>query len=183
MLIAIRYALLMFVLCGIVYPLVITGLGQVLFPFQANGSLIRSASGEVVGSSLIGQNFTGPDYFHPRPSANNYDASNSGGSNLGPTNKKLIERVQKDALAYEQTEKTSIVPIDAVTTSGSGLDPDISLANALIQCNRIAAARGLSVEQLRPLIYRMQTKPYWGILGEPGVNVLMLNLALDQLKK
>ena len=177
--------LVLTVLLGIVYPLVMTGLSQVLFPNQANGSLLRDSSGNVVGSALLGQNFSSPQYFHPRPSAagtDGYDATSSGGSNLGPTNQKLLDAAQDRATAY-RTENglaaDALVPIDAVTASASGLDPDISPANALLQASRVAKSRNLSEDQVRSLVNQYTEGRTLGVLGEPRVNVLKLNLALD----
>ncbi len=174
------------ILTGLVYPLVIAGIAQALFPLQANGSLIER-NGQVVGSSLIGQDFSGPAYFHSRPSAagdKGYDASASGGSNLGPTNKTLIEAVKsrlKDVLEENPGITASQVPIDIVTSSGSGLDPEISLAAAQIQIARVARARGLSEDRVRDLVEQATRGRWGGILGEPGVNVLQLNIALDNI--
>jgi K+-transporting ATPase ATPase C chain len=173
------------VLLGVVYPLVMTGVAQVLFPNQANGSLVRDSSGTVVGSALLAQAFTQPQYFHPRPSAagsNGYDATSSGGSNLGPTNQKLIDTVQSNADAYRQENGLSSdahVPVDAVTASASGLDPDISPANALLQVHRVATARGVSDDQVGNLVNQYTEGRTLFVLGEPRVNVLKLNLALD----
>ena len=176
------------VVTGFIYPVVMTGLAQVLFPYQANGSLVRDSSGNVIGSALIGQNFTDPKYFHPRPSAagkDGYDATNSGGSNLGPTNQKLIDAVRQRAIAYRQENglaPDAQVPVDAVTASASGLDPDISPANAYLQAARVAKARGLSESQVKALIdQHTQGRTLW-VLGEPRVNVLELNMALDAAK-
>jgi K+-transporting ATPase ATPase C chain len=169
-------------LFGIIYPLVVTALAQLLFPKQANGQLIRRGD-QVIGSRLIGQPFTSPRYFHPRPSAagNGYDAANSGGSNLGPTNSKLLDRV-KISVATAQAENPNVlVPVDLVTTSGSGLDPDISPAAAYFQVPRVARAREISEERLRELVAPHIQPRTIGILGEPRVNVLELNLALDEL--
>jgi K+-transporting ATPase ATPase C chain len=173
------------VILGIIYPAVMTGFAQVLFPHQANGSLVRDASGSVVGSTLLGQNFAKPEYFHPRPSAagdNGYDPMSSGGSNLGPTNQKLIDSVRDRADAYRQENglaPDAQIPVDAVTASGSGLDPEISPANAQLQVARVARERGLSDAQLRALVDRYTEGRTLGFLGEPRVNVLKLNLALD----
>jgi K+-transporting ATPase ATPase C chain len=182
---AVLMVLVLTVLLGVVYPLVMTGLSQVLFNTQANGSLIHDRSGNVVGSALLAQNFTKPEYFHPRPSAagnDGYDATSSGGSNLGPTNQKLIDAVKDRADAYRQENglaADALVPVDAVTTSASGLDPDISPANALIQASRVAKTRSMSEDQVRSLVNQYTEGRTFGILGEPRVNVLKLNLALD----
>lgn len=172
------------VLLGIIYPLVVTGLAQVIFPKQANGSLIRR-DGAVIGSKLIGQGFTSPAYFHSRPSAagNGYDAANSGGTNLGPTNEKLIGRVNTDAAALHSENPSQPVPIDLVTTSASGLDPDITPAAAFFQVPRIAKERGLSESALQDLVRKHTKGRDLGFLGAPRVNVLELNLALDQVAK
>jgi K+-transporting ATPase ATPase C chain len=173
------------VLLGIVYPLVMTGLSQLVFRGQANGSLLRDSAGNVIGSTLLGQNFAKPEYFHPRPSAagtDGYDATSSGASNLGPTNQKLIDTVRDRASAYRQENGLAIdalVPVDAVTASASGLDPDISPANALIQAGRVAKVRNLPEDQVRTLVNQYTEGRTLGILGEPRVNVLRLNLALD----
>jgi len=182
---AVLMTMVLTILLGIVYPLVMTGLGQVLFPSQANGSLVRDSSGNVIGSALLGQNFTQPKYFHPRPSAagsDGYDATSSGGSNLGPTNQKLIDAVKDRMAAYRDENRLAAdapVPVDAVTASASGLDPDISPANALLQVSRVAQARGIPEDQVRALVNRYTEGRTLGILGEPRVNVLKLNLALD----
>jgi len=168
------------VLCGIIYPLAVTGLAQLIFPKQANGELIQKA-GKTVGSSLIGQGFSGPAYFHSRPSAagNGYDAANSGGSNLGPTNQKLIDRVHQDVTTLKAENPNTPVPIDLVTTSASGFDPDITPAGAEFQVPRIAHERNLSEDAVRGLIAKHTSGRQLGFLGEPRVNVLELNLDLD----
>ena len=187
-----RSAILMLIvltlLLGIIYPLVMTGLAQALFPYQANGSLVRDSSGAVIGSALIGQNFSDPKYFHPRPSAagkDGYDATASGGSNLGPANQKLIDSVKERTDAYRQENGLAAdaqVPVDAVTASASGLDPEISPANAYLQDARVARARGLTEAQVKVLVdQHTQGRTLW-IFGEPRVNVLELNLALDNSK-
>jgi K+-transporting ATPase ATPase C chain len=179
MLIAIRFTILILALSGLVYPLAMTGLGQILFPGQAQGSLVKQPDGRIVGSSLIGQAFTQPKYFHSRPAVNDYDASNSGGSNLAVTSQKLLDRVSKDASAYqnENPAKQSI-PVDAVTASASSLDPHISLANALIQAPRVANARHMALNQVKSLLEKRVEKPLFA--EAPYVNVLELNLALDR---
>jgi len=182
---AVLMVVVLTVILGIVYPLIMTGLSQVLFNHQANGSLIRDRSGNVVGSALLAQNFSKPEYFHPRPSAagnDGYDATSSGGSNLGPTNQKLIDAVKNRSAAYRLENglaADALVPVDAVTTSASGLDPDISPANALIQVNRVARARNMPEDQVRGIVNQYTEGRTFGILGEPRVNVLKLNLALD----
>src|SRR5216684_7483673 len=167
------------VLLGILYPLLVTGLAQVLFPSRANGQLIQR-KGVTVGLWLIGQPFSGPSYFHSRPSAAGagYDPTSSGGSNLGPTNQKLIDRVQADVARLQKENPASHVPVDLVTASGSGLDPDISPAAAEFQVPRIARERGLSRDQVRRLVREHTQARQFGLFGEPRVNVLELNLAL-----
>lgn len=178
---ALRLTIVMTVLTGLIYPAITTGVAQLLFPSQANGSLV-TRDGRVIGSSLIGQQFTRPEYFHPRPSAagNGYDATASGGSNLGPTSKDLIARVTKAVAGYRaENGVEGAVPADAVTSSASGLDPDISPANAEAQVARVAGARGVPPAEIRDLVRKMTEARGLGVFGEPRVNVLELNLALD----
>jgi len=181
---AILSTLVLAVVCSGLYPLIVFGISQTLFRDKANGSLIVDANGSVRGSRLLGQNFTDPKYFHPRPSAagNGYDAASSSGSNLGPTSQKLAD-VIKDRVAAYRTENglgpNDSVPADAVTASGSGLDPHISLRNAELQIPRVAKARGIAPEKLRQLVDQHSDEPDLRILGDPGVNVVQLNLALD----
>jgi K+-transporting ATPase ATPase C chain len=180
LLISVLFTLVTTLLLGIVYPLVVTGLAQLIFPGKANGQLL-TRNGIVIGSRIIAQPFTGPGFFHPRPSAagaNGYDASNSSGSNLGPTNQKLIDRVSAD-IASAQAENPSVpVPIDLVTTSASGFDPDITPASADFQVPRVAHAGGLSEDTVRRLVQEHTYNRQFGFLGEPRVNVLELNLSL-----
>jgi len=183
--IAIKLALVTLVILGVVYPLVMTGLAQALFPKQANGSLIKEGD-RVVGSALIGQQFTRPEYFHPRPSAagKGYDATASGGSNLGPTSRKLVDGVRanaREAASENPRLRHSGIPVDMVTASASGLDPDISPANALAQVPRVARARGKSEAELMRVVKAHVTPRQFGLLGEPRVNVLRLNLAIDEM--
>jgi K+-transporting ATPase ATPase C chain len=169
------------VLLGIFYPLVVTGLAQLLFPRQANGQLVKR-NGVIIGSRLIGQPFSGPGYFHSRPSAAGdagYDATASGGSNLGPTNQKLIDRVQADVARLEKENPNAPVPADLVTASGSGLDPDLSPAAVEFQIPRVARERGISEEQVRRQVQQHLQARQFGLFGEPRVNVLELNLSLN----
>jgi len=176
------------VTCG-AYPLIVTGISRAAFKDKADGSLIKNASGRIVGSTLIGQNFSGEKYFHPRPSAagaNGYDAASSSGTNLGPTSQKLADQIKERVAAYRTANGLAtdqVVPADAVTASGSGLDPHISPANADLQAARVAEARNLPVEKVRGLIDANTDAPDLGILGDPGVHVLKLNLALDGLSE
>lgn len=188
MMIAIKMTIVLTVLLGIVYPLAMVGVGRIFFPSQAEGSLIYR-NGAPVGSSLIGQNFKAPGYFHTRPSAagsNGYDPTSSSGSNLGPTNKSFIDSVKqrlKSVLEENPGTQPSQVPVDMVTASGSGLDPEISPAAAELQVQRVAKARGISEDAVRAAI-SSHTRGRWaGFLGEPGVNVVELNLALEGLGK
>jgi potassium-transporting ATPase KdpC subunit len=169
------------VLLGLIYPLVVTGLAQLIFPRKANGQLIVR-DGNVVGSRIIGQGFSGPEYFHSRLSAagNGYDAANSGGSNLGPTNQKLLDRVTTDVAVAQAENQAVRVPIDLVTTSASGFDPHITPAGAEFQLARVAKARGMTTEELRARVAKHTEGRQFGILGEARVNVLELNLDLDQ---
>src|SRR5690242_15071444 len=180
LLIAVWFTLVTTVLFGFVYPLVITGLSQVLFPDKANGQLIEK-NGKLIGSRIIGQNFRGPGYFHSRPSAagTGYDPTASGGSFLGPTNKALLERVKADVQKDQAENPSQPVPIDLVTASGSGLDPDISPAAAEFQVPRVARERGMSEERVRALVEKHTSGRQFGFLGEPHVRVLELNLDLD----
>jgi len=179
-----RIKLFLTLLLGVVYPLAMTGISQALFPKQSNGSLIR-VGGKVVGSELIGQNFTKPEYFQPRPSSagsSGYDGTASGGSQFGPTNQKLIDRVQRSVEQFrkDNPDYQGPIPADLVTTSASGLDPHVSPDSARAQAPRVAKARGMAVEQANQMIGEFTEEPSLGLLGEPRVNVLKLNLALDQ---
>ena len=181
---AVRLTLAITVLTGLVYPLVVTGLSQAIFPLQANGSLIV-ANGKIAGSELIGQKFSKPEYFHGRPSAagnDGYDAANSGATNLGPTNQALINRVRDDIKKFRQENPTYTgpIPADLLTTSASGLDPHISPASAYAQVDRVAKARGISPDAVRQAVERHLEGRQFGIFGEPRVNVLGLNLELDK---
>jgi potassium-transporting ATPase KdpC subunit len=194
---ALRASLVTWVLCGIAYPLALTGLGQWLMPFQANGSLARNQDGAIIGSRLIGQLWDGPEWFHGRPSATTstdpddptktvpapYNAASSGASNLGPTSKDLAERLAADRKALEQAQPELVgaaLPADMLTASASGLDPDISPANAALQVARVARARGVSPADIDALLERQIAGRSLGVFGEPRVNVLDLNLALQR---
>src|SRR5580658_5312723 len=181
---ALRINIFLTILLGLGYPLAVTGIAQLVFPHQANGSLITQ-NGRVIGSELIGQNFTKPEYFQPRPSAagnDGYDPTASGGFNYGPTNQKLIDRVKAsvDKFHKENPDYPGPIPADMLTGSGSGLDPEISPASAEAQSARVAKARGISPDQLNQLVAQYTKSADLGLLGEPRVNVLKLNLALDQ---
>lgn len=194
---AVRASLVTWVLCGVAYPLALTGLGQWLMPFQANGSLARNPDGTVIGSRLIGQYWNGPEWFHSRPSATTdtdpndptktvpapYNAASSGASNLGPTSKDLAERLSANRKALEEMQPElagAMLPADMLTTSASGLDPDISPANAALQIARVARARDVTPAEINPLLERQIAGRSFGIFGEPRVNVLDLNLALQR---
>src|ERR1051326_1989950 len=182
---AILMTFVLTVLLGLIYPLVVTGLAQAIFPDKANGQLIKAADGTIVGSKIIGQPFTATGYFHSRPSAAGdagYDANASTGSNLGPTNQKLIERVKGDVLKLQEENRSVPVPVDLVTPSASGLDPHISPAAAEFQVPRVVRERELSETEVRELVRANTEGRQFGIRGEPTVNVLMLNLALDERK-
>jgi potassium-transporting ATPase KdpC subunit len=168
------------VVFGLLYPMIVTGLAQVIFPHKANGQLIVK-DGRVMGSSIIGQGFAGPEYFHSRPSAagKGYDAGNSAGSNLGPTNQKLLDRVKGDVSAAQRENPGAQVPIDMVTTSASGFDPHITPANAEFQLARVAKARAITLQRLRSVVAEHSQARTFGVLGEARVNVLELNLDLD----
>jgi K+-transporting ATPase ATPase C chain len=184
LMISVRMTLATTVLLGIAYPLVVTGLAQLFFKDKANGQLIAQ-NGKVVGSRIIGQTFVGPGYFHSRPSAagNGYDATNSNGSQLGPTNQRLIDRVNASVAGNQADNPGQLLPVDLVTASASGLDPDISPAAAEFQISRVARERRVPEEDVRRLV-RVHTRArQWGLLGEPRVNVLELNLGLDALTR
>ncbi|MDO9607807.1 MAG: K(+)-transporting ATPase subunit C [Brevundimonas sp.] len=168
-------------LLGLAYPLAVTGIAQGVFPSQANGSLVRDAGGRVVGSALIGQPFAGATYLHPRPSAagDGYDAAASSGSNMGPLNPDLAARVAESAQAIRADDGAGVIPADAVTTSASGLDPDVSPAYARLQAARIARARGVPVQQVQTIIDGQTEGAFLGFIGQPRVNVLLTNRALD----
>lgn len=181
----IRPALVMIVLftilTGLIYPLAITGVAKVALPYQANGSLVRRPDGDVIGSNLIAQAFAKPEYLHPRGSSagNGYDATASSGSNLGPMDKKLADRIAADAAALKKEAPGAPIPADAVTQSGSGLDPDVSPENAARQAPRIAQARGVSAPEVQAIIDRSTRRPALGFIGQPHVNVLAVNRVLD----
>ncbi|MGA7906744.1 MAG: potassium-transporting ATPase subunit KdpC [Candidatus Sulfotelmatobacter sp.] len=168
------------ILLGIIYPLVVTGLAQLLFPKKANGQLIE-ANGKVIGSRILAQGFSSARYFHPRPSAVNYDATNSNGSQLGPTNHQLVDRVKGDVATLQAENPGVPVPVDLVTASASGLDPEITPAAAEFQVPRVARERGLSEARVHEIVRQHTASRQFGFLGEPRVNVLELNLALDAL--
>ena len=190
---AIVFLIVLTIITGLIYPLAMTGIAQAIFPNQAQGSLIEDKSGKVIGSALIGQEFTSDKYFHGRPSATTgtdakgatvpqpYNASNSMGSNLGPTSKALSDRVNADVAKLKQENPNMPVPVDLVTTSASGLDPDISPEAAAFQVPRVAKARNLTPDQVSQLVQQQTQGRLLGLIGEPHVNVLALNLALDQL--
>jgi K+-transporting ATPase ATPase C chain len=177
---AIVLVALLTLITGVAYPLAVTGIAQLAFPTQANGSLVHDAQGQVRGSALLAQGFTRPEYLHPRPSAagNGYDATASSGSNLGPMDKKLTDRIAADARTLS-AESSAAIPADALTTSGSGLDPDVSPENAARQMLRIAHARGMGVAAVAAVIERFTERPVLGFIGQPRVNVLLVNRALD----
>jgi K+-transporting ATPase ATPase C chain len=181
---AIAMTVVLTVLLGIIYPLVVTGLAQVMFPAKAGGSLIEK-NGKVIGSSLIGQPFAGPGYFHSRPSAagSGYDGTASAGTNLGPTSQKLMDNVKTAAESLREENPGSPIPVDMVTASASGLDPHITPAAAEFQVPRVAKERGMNAEELRRLVRERTEGRQFGLLGEPRVNVLELNLALDAVRR
>ncbi|MCK9583118.1 MAG: potassium-transporting ATPase subunit KdpC [Endomicrobiales bacterium] len=184
-LLSIRIYIIFTVLLGLIYPLVVTVIAQVILPYQANGSIMRNGD-KVIGSKLIGQNFSNPEYFHSRPSANNYDAVNSGGTNLGPSSKKLMDSTAEKIAKVRQENGLSSdtkIPSDMVLSSASGLDPHISLQSALLQVNRISKIRGIAVKDLKKMIDNNTDTDFVGIWGRPGVNVFKLNLAIDDFAK
>lgn len=179
---ALSFLILLTLIAGLLYPLAITGIAQAVFPYQANGSLVRDGD-RVIGSALIGQNFAAPKHFHPRPSAagDGYNAAASSGSNLGPTSQALADAIRERVAAAHDAGFAGAVPADMVTASGSGLDPHISPATALAQVDRVAAARRLPPARVRALVERMIERPTFGLLGDPHVNVLLLNRQLDAI--
>lgn len=181
LIISLWFTLVTTLIFGVLYPLAVTGLAQVLFPHRANGQLLER-NGKIVGSRIIGQSFTGPGYFHSRPSSagTGYDATSSSGSNLGPTNKTLIERVKGDVDKAHTENASTPVPVDLVTASGSGLDPEISPAAAKFQVPRVSKERNVSEDEVRSLVQKFTRDRQLGVLGEAGVNVLELNLELDR---
>jgi potassium-transporting ATPase KdpC subunit len=179
---SIRIVLVTMVICCLLYPLVILGIGQALTPNSANGSLVRNGRGEIVGSKLLAQKFDRPEYFWPRPSAVDYNAAAAGGSNLSPTNPELRQRAKALVARFKASVDTPI-PADLVTASGSGLDPDITLAAARYQAARVAAARGLSVEIVMEVLVKYAKRPAGALTPEPLVNVLLVNMALDKMSK
>jgi len=178
---AIVIMVLLILVFGLAYPLAITGVAQLALPAQSGGSLVRNGAGNIVGSSLIAQGFSRPEYLHPRPSAagKGWDPLNSGGSNFGPMDSKLADRVAADAAALRKENPGAVIPADAVTTSGSGLDPDISPENARMQVLRVAASRGVAPGVVDALIAQATAQPFLGFIGQPAVNVLAVNRALD----
>jgi K+-transporting ATPase ATPase C chain len=182
---SIRFTIVTTILLGLGYPLVVTGIAGLIFPHKAAGSLVKLNDGTIIGSELLAQSFTSDRYFHPRPSAagNGYDATSSGGSNLAQSNKTLVDRIQGSIDKLSQENPGKPVPIDLVTTSGSGLDPDITPDAAFFQAPRVAKARGIGEDRIRRLIQQHITGRQLGLLGEPRVNVLDLNLDLDSLSK
>jgi K+-transporting ATPase ATPase C chain len=183
LILALRFTLLTTLLFGLIYPMGLAGLSKLLFPKQAAGSLVEK-NGQIVGSKLIGQSFSTDKYFHPRPSAAGigYDASASSASNLAPTNKALVDRIKSDVAKLQQENPGVAIPVDLVTASGSGLDPEISPAAAEFQIPRVAKARGIRADTVKAAVARHTMARSWGILGEPRVNVLELNLDMDSLK-
>lgn len=181
----IRLVLVLLVICGIAYPLLMTGLSQVIMPAKADGSLIKNESGEIIGSELIGQSFKDPGYFHGRISSINYDAAGSGTPNYSPSNEEMVERTKNDIVEFlkeNPTIKKEDIPSDLMTNSGSGLDPNVSPQGAIVQVPRIAKERGLSEKSLYNLVDKFTEGRSLGLFGEPRINVLKLNIALDELR-
>jgi|SRR5580693_7801427 K+-transporting ATPase ATPase C chain len=178
---AVVMTVLFTLLLGLAYPLAMTGAAGLIFPAQAGGSLVQDAKGQVIGSSLIAQSFAKPEYLHPRESAAGagYDPTSSGGTNLGPIDQKLIDRIKADAVSIAKDDGPGVIPSDAVTTSGSGLDPDVSPDNARLQATRIATRRGASLSDVLAIIDAATSQPVLGFIGDPAVNVLAVNRALD----